>query len=179
MNNKIATIWISGVTASGKTTLGKELFKNLKKLSHLDFTFLDGEDLRKKLKKNYGHTLEERFELIKEYIAFTNEEHRKGKSVILSTVSHKRKMRKLARNMLSNNFFEVNLICSAESCSKRDFKNVYNKVTKNSKECLPGVTEPYEVSSNPELIINTEENSIQECNRILLENVMTYLNLGD
>ena len=75
MINKMITIWISGVTASGKTTLGKELYKKLKTTSDKDFRFLDGEDLRKILKKNYGHSLPERFELIKEYIGFVKEEN--------------------------------------------------------------------------------------------------------
>ena len=177
MKNTEITIWISGVTASGKTTLGLELYKRLENSSDLNFTFFDGEDLRKKLNKNYGHSLEERFELIKEYITFVKEEHSRGKSVILSTVSHKRKMREIARNALNNNFMEVNLICSAESCSKRDYKNVYKKITKHSDECLPGVTEPYEISKNAELIINTEENSIQDCNRMLYKRVITFLNM--
>ena len=85
------TIWISGVTASGKTTLARELYGKLKIISKKDFTFFDGEDLRKRLKKNYGHSLSERFELIKEYIGFIKVENNNGKSVILLTVSQKQK----------------------------------------------------------------------------------------
>ena len=132
MENKMITIWISGVTASGKTTLAKELYKKLKTTSEEDFRLLDGEDLRKKLKKNYGHSLPERIELIKEYIGFVKEENKNGRSVILSTVSHKQKMRELARSEL-NNFMEVNLICSPESCAKRDYRNIYNRITKSSE----------------------------------------------
>ena len=68
MNNKIATIWISGVTASGKTTLGKILYQELKKGGINNIKFLDGEDLRKTQKRVYGHSLEERFKVIKNYI---------------------------------------------------------------------------------------------------------------
>ena len=178
MKNKTATIWISGVTASGKTTLAKELYKKLNIISENNFTFFDGEDLRKRLKKNYGHSLSERFSLIEEYISFIKDENSKGKSVILSTVSHKKKMRELARSELDY-FMEVNLICSPIECSKRDYKNIYNRITKNSDECLPGVTEPYEVSNDAELILNTEENSIQNCNKILLKKVKKFLEFED
>jgi len=134
--------------------------------------------LRKRLKKNYGHSLSERFELIKKYIGFIKEENNNGRSVVLSTVSHKQKMRELARNELSN-FIEVNLICSANTCSKRDYKNIYNRITEDSKECFPGVTEPYEISKNAELIANSAVtpgragNNIAEFNR---DNLLTLIN---
>ena len=172
------TIWISGVTASGKTTLARELYEKLKIISEKDFTFFDGEDLRKRLKKIYGHSLSERFELIKEYIGFIKEENNNGRSVILSTVSHKQKMRELARYELTH-FMEINLICSPIECSKRDYKDIYNRITKNSDECFPGITEPYEISKDAELILNTEEYSIEECNRILLEKVKNFIKLDN
>jgi len=178
LKNENITIWISGTTASGKTTLAKELYQKIKIISDKNFTFFDGEDLRKRLKINYGHSLAERFEVIKEFIGLIKKENYNSRSVIISTVSHKRKMRELARSELTH-FMEVNLICSANECSKRDYKDIYNRITKNSDECLPGVTEPYETSENAELILNTEENSIHDCNRILLGRVKTFIKLNN
>ena len=77
MENKMITIWISGVTASGKTTLAKELYKKLKTTSEKDFRFLDGEDLRSKQSRIYGHSVEERMKLIHKYIEFIKEENKK------------------------------------------------------------------------------------------------------
>ena len=175
MNSKIATIWISGVTASGKTTLGKILHQELKKTGNKNIRFLDGEDLRKTQKRVYGHSLEERFKVIKNYIKIVQSENKKGNIVIISTVSHKKEMRNLAREELVN-FFEINLLCNPETCAKRDFKNLYNSIDKNSKECFPGVTEPYEVNKNAELILDTEENLIEESQKIILTNVLEFLN---
>jgi len=163
------------VTASGKTTLGKLLFEDLKKNGIKNIKFFDGEDLRKKLNKNYGHLLAERFELINEYIKIVKEEIESGYTIIISTVSHKQKMRDLARGQLKH-FLEVNLLCSPETCAIRDYKNVYKKIKKNSNECLPGVTEPYEISDNAELIIDTEQYSLEESKIILLNKTLKFLN---
>ena len=174
-DNKTKTIWISGVTASGKTALGKLLFEDLKKNGIKNIKFFDGEDLRKKLNKYYGHSLAERFELINEYIKIVKEEIENGYTIIISTVSHKRKMRDLARGQLKH-FFEINLLCPPETCAIRDYKNIYNKIKKNSNECLPGITEPYEISDNAELILDTEQYSLEESKIILLNKTLKFLN---
>ena len=177
MNNKIATIWISGVTASGKTTLGKILHQELKNTQIENIKFLDGEDLRKIQNRVYGHSLEERFKVIKNYIKIVQDENKKGNIVIISTVSHKKKMRDLARGELVN-FFEVNLLCNVEACATRDYKNLYNSIDKDSKECFPGVTEPYEISKNAELILDTAKFSIEELKTILFTRTLAFLNGG-
>ena len=170
--NNVATIWISGVTASGKTTLGKLLYHELLSTGIINIKFLDGEDLRNKQSKIYGYSVEERMKLILQYIELVKEENKKGFMVIISTVSHKKEMRDNARNQLSN-FMEINLLCDPKTCSIRDYKHIYNR--KNSNECLPGVTEPYEVSDQAELILDTGKNSIEDCKNILLNHVLKYL----
>ena len=172
--NDIATIWISGVTASGKTTLGKFLYKELINTGIKNLIHLDGDDLRLRQSKVYGHSLEERMELIQKYIELIEEENKKGLIVIISTVSHKKEMRDSARNQL-NNFMEINLLCDLKTCSHRDYKDIYNRINKDSDECLPGVTEPYIVSEDAKLILDTGKNSIEDCKNILLDGVFEYL----
>ena len=173
--NNVATIWISGVTASGKTTLGKLLYHDLFSSGIINIKYLDGEDLRNRQSRIYGHSVEERMELIQEYIEIVKEENEKGFTVILSTVSHKKEMRDNARNRLDN-FIEINLLCDPKICSIRDYKNIYNRIDKNSNECLPGVTEPYEISKNAELILNTGQNSREDSRIILLNKTLEFLN---
>lgn len=174
-NRKTSTIWISGVTASGKTTLGKFLLEDLKKNGIRKIKFLDGDDLRKRLDKNYGHSLAERFELINEYIKIVKEEIEIGNNVIISTVSHKRKMRDLAKAQL-NHFMEINLLCSSKTCAIRDHKNIYNRINEKNNECLPGVTEPYEISDQADLILDTEQCSLEDSKMILLNKALKFLN---
>ena len=175
LKNYIATIWISGVTASGKTTLGKHLYKDLLSSGIANLKFLDGEDLRNRQSRSYGHSVGERMELIKKYIELVKCENDKGFNVIISTVSHKKEMRDCARNTL-NNFIEINLLCDHKICSVRDYKDIYNRIDEKSDECLPGVTEPYEISENAEIIVDTGANSISASKKILLDGVLEYIN---
>ena len=54
--------------------------------------------------------------------------------------------------------------------------DIYNRIDENSNECLPGVTEPYEISNNAELILDTEQNSIEDSRIILLNKTLEFLN---
>ena len=144
-------------------------------LAHLEnIIFFDGEDLRGLLVKKYGHSLNERFKVLKEYIKIVKKENNKGNIVIISTVSHKQKMREMARDQLIN-FMEINLICDPQICAIRDYKNIYNKIDEKSNECLPGVTESYEISDSAELLLNTADHSIEDSGNILLQNVLKII----
>jgi adenylylsulfate kinase len=162
------------VTSSGKTTLGRLLFEDLINNGIKNIKFLDGENLRKRLDHNFGHSLADRFEVLNGIIKTVKEELERRRIVIVSTVSHKRKMRDLARNELVN-FFEVNLLCNPNVCAERDYKNLYNRIDKNSNECFPGITEPYELSENAELIINTGKFSIDESKIILYKKSLEFI----
>ena len=136
--------------------------------------FLDGEDLRKMQNKIFGYSAEERFNAITNYIKIVKNENKKGNIVIISTVSHRREMREFARDRLIN-FFEVNLLCSPETCAIRDYKNIYNRIDKNSNECLPGVTEPYEISDQAEIVLDTERHSVEESRVILFNETLKFI----
>ena len=62
-----------------------------------------------------------------------------------------------------------------EECAKRDYKNIYSSFDDTDK-CLPGYTEPYETSKLPELILDTENNSIEDCKKMLLQKVLEFCN---
>ena len=167
------TIWISGISASGKTTLGKKLSNTLQILGE-KVTFFDGDVLRKRLHKDYGHSIKDRYEILNEYIKIVNKEMDKDKIVIIATISHKKDMRMLARRKI-NNFFEVILKCSPDSCAKRDYKNQYKKALSGEYVCFPGITEKYEMSDFPDLIIDTENNDIEKSFDILIQNTKKHI----
>lgn len=177
MENKYlipGAIWITGLSASGKTTLGLRLYKNLKQMGVNNVEFLDGEELRKKLDRVYGYSVEERFAVIKNFVRIAREYNEKGKVVIVSTISHKRKMRELAREEI-NPFLEIYLKCPVRVCAQRDPKGQYRKAFAAELENFVGVTEPYEISKNPELILDTASKSIEDCSSILLNYVLNFL----
>ena len=169
------TIWISGISASGKTTMGSMLSDNLKSIGYSDTMFLDGDVLRERLQREYGHSIVERYEILKEYIKVINIEMSQDKIVIVSTISHKKDMREFARKNIEN-FFEVILRCSPNTCANRDYKGQYKKALSGKYDCFPGVTEEYEMSDNPDLILDTQNNGIEKSFDILFMKVKERLN---
>jgi adenylylsulfate kinase len=170
-----STIWITGVTASGKTTLGKSLYEYLIGLfSKRNIEFLDGEELRKHLDKEYGYSAEDRMEVIKEIVQVVAEFNQQNKIVIVSTISHKRQMREFARCQLIN-FMEVFLKCPISVSASRDYKDHYRRAYAGEYEMFVGVTEPYEESESPELILDTENLSYEQCSQILNDKAIHFL----
>ena len=166
------TVWITGISAAGKTTLGQSLSASLKQHGFENVKLLDGEDLRRQLDRVYGHSVKERFAVLKNIVRIANRYKQQGYAVIVSTISHKKAMREIARTALLP-FTEVRLECSVEACSQRDYKGNYAKAFAGELGTFIGVTEPYESSETPELVLNTEALSVSECSKILLEHTLS------
>ena len=169
-------IWITGITASGKTSLGKSLMNGLIENNYTNVIHLDGDELRKRSGWVQGHSLQDRFKIIDLLIKLIIEEQNMGKIVIVSTVSHIKSMRELAREKICD-FHEVYLNCSAEECAKRDYKGFYKRAEQNTDvdEIFPGVTEEYQVSEIPELTLNTGEEDSTKSSEKLLSYTLTKL----
>jgi len=168
------TIWITGLSASGKTTLGEHLRYNLQKKGIENVKLLDGEELRKKFDRKYGHSLSERHAVLLKIVRIARDYNEKGHISIVCTISHKRTMREIARKQMRN-FMEVYLDCPVEVCAARDYKGNYRRAIENKSECFPGISEPYEESENPELVLDSASKSINECVVILLDRVLEFL----
>ena len=157
-------VWITGLTASGKTTLGKLLEKKLINFGYKGVLRLDGDELRQKKKLKNGHSIDDRWFNLKLIVEVVTEELSINKTIIVSTVSHLKEMRSYARMKLLD-FHEVYLDCTPENCAKRDYKSLYENARKNmilKHEIFPGVTEPYQLSKNPELLIDTNINDVNK-----------------
>ena len=172
---KAGTIWISGITASGKTTLGKKLYEKLILKYNVENVILfDGEEFRKHLKRNYGFSSEERFKVVKESVKVISNYLRDNKIVIVCTISHKREMRDYARGILKN-FLEIYLKCPINVCADRDYKNHYKRAFAGEYEMFVGVSEPYEESFEPDLTVDTSKNSINKCTNIIYNKTLDFL----
>lgn len=170
----VATIWITGLSASGKTTTGERLNKSLEDLGYDNFIWLDGEELRKRLDRKYGYSPEERFEVAVQIVEEVGRLQSAGYLVIVSTISHTLKMRELARKRCAR-FYEVHLKCPVDVCAERDFKGNYKKALAGEMDCFVGVTAEYEESERPELTLDTASLSREECAHLLLTHVMRFL----
>jgi adenylylsulfate kinase len=168
------TIWITGITASGKTTLGQSLFEFLVEKGVSPLEFLDGDELRKRLDKTCGHSMEDRLLVLGKIVEIAQENNQTGTTVIVSTVSHKKAMRDYARAQIPR-FMEVYLDCSLESCAVRDNKGLYQLAYEGEYDLFPGVTERYELSDAPELTLDTDRTTPEECANVLFREVAVFL----
>ena len=164
-------VWITGISASGKTTAGKNLYDKLKANGFKNVEILDGEELRRHLDRQYGFTVEERFAVAENIVRVALEKIKAGKLVIVSTITHKLSMRKMARNQIDS-FMEVYLQCPVKICAARDYKGNYRRALSGKLDNFVGVTEEYEVSPHPELVLNTNQLGVEECSVVLLEKTL-------
>lgn len=146
--------------------------ENFKKQGFSNFIIIDGEELRKKLKRQYGFSVEERFDVAKNIVDVALEEIYKGKLVVISTITHKVEMRKMARKQIDR-FMEVYLNCPVNVCASRDYKDHYRRAFAGEYEMFVGVTDAYEESDSPEVVLHTNEMNADECSDILLQKALS------
>ena len=173
-NIKPGTIWISGVTSSGKTTLAEMLVSDLKKQSINNIKLLDGDKFRSSLPVKYGNDIKSRYKILRKIIENAILLNRQGILVIVATVSHKLDMRLEARTKIKH-FMEVELVCNHKICANRDYKGLYKKAYNKEFDIFPGVTEDYENNELAELTLNTGDLSKEVCFDKLLNSTITFL----
>jgi adenylylsulfate kinase len=166
-------VWITGLPASGKTTLSKALRGGLEARGYA-CTLLDGDVLRARLGRSYGHSLEDRFAVLREIVAAARAERDRGLIPIVATISHKREMRAFAREALGR-MLEVYLDCAAPVCAARDGKGHYRRAFAGEYDCFVGVTEPYETWSRADLVIDTARSRISVAALRLLAASLAFL----
>lgn len=172
-----ATIFITGISASGKSTLGKHLRDDLVKEGIDNVRLLDGEDLRKQLLeqgKNYGYSNEERIQAALEFARIALKYNQQGFVCILCSICHLKETRHQMRAIIGK-VMEVYLDCSVAVCAERDYKGNYAKAFQGRYASFIGVTKPYQESDRVELRIATANASIKECSKKLLDAARSFL----
>jgi adenylylsulfate kinase-like enzyme len=171
--NKITTIWFTGLSASGKTSLSERLFDSLSQLGINNIVLLDGEAIRDEL-QNYKFDSQNREQIGIQKAKIALDLNSKGKIVLISGIAHKKQGRREIRGMF-NNYYEIFLDCKVEECIKRDFKGQYKKSISGSLPDFIGISEPYEISDEYDLRVNTSEQSIEVCSKLILDCVLSHL----
>lgn len=164
------TIWITGLSASGKTTLGKRLRTDLLS-SGVEVVLLDGEEVRARI-QNFGYSLEERNKVAFKIAELALEYNKSGKMVIVNAITHQRETRAKIREYLGR-YMEVYLRCPVEVCAARDYKGNYQRALAGELDNFIGITFPYE-ESTPELVLDTHRKSVEECSAILLAHALKF-----
>lgn len=174
---RIGTILITGIPASGKSTLGKRLESALLGNGVSNVKFIDGEDVRKRLAeqdRHYGYSTKERNRMALEITRMVLEYNREGFICVISTICHVKETRKKMRAAIGN-FMEIYLDCPVETCAKRDYKGNYQKALNGLLDNFIGVAEPYQVSEDVELVLHTDRNTVDECVDLLFKKVKEFL----
>ncbi len=161
-NQKPILIWLSGISGSGKSTIANELEKKLYENNFLSY-LLDGDNIRIGLNKDLGFTDDDRKENIRRISEVSRLMLDAGLIVITAFISPFKEERQLAKSLvLEENYFLVHVDCSVEKCEERDVKGLYKKARAGEIKNFTGIDSPYEVPENPNLIVNTEKESVDE-----------------
>jgi adenylylsulfate kinase len=162
-------IWFTGLSASGKSTIAVELERKLFDLG-CHVRILDGDNIRHGLNKDLGFSNEDRQENIRRIAEVSKLFRATGMICINAFISPFQKDRDLARELIDEgHFFEIYINASIEECIRRDPKGIYKKALTGEIKQFTGVSSPYEAPYNPDLTINTETSTVEECADILVQ----------
>jgi adenylyl-sulfate kinase len=158
-----ATVWITGLSGSGKSTIAFELEQRLIASNHLVYV-LDGDNIRHGLNRDLGFSPKDRTENIRRVAEVAKLFNDAGMLVITAFISPYREDRELARAIIGNDRFIETYLCTDLSiCEQRDPKGLYRKVRSGNIAEFTGITAPYEEPSHPQLRIDTGCLPIEEC----------------
>ncbi len=160
MEQKGVTVWFTGMSGAGKTALAIRLEQELRQRG-LRVERLDGDIVRQGLTSDLGFSKEDRDKNIERVTFVAKLLTRNGVAVLCSFISPYRQARDNARKQ-TGNFVEVYCYAPLEALVERDVKGLYKKALAGEIENFTGVSDPYEEPVNPEVIINSATETIEE-----------------
>jgi adenylylsulfate kinase len=155
------TLWFTGLSGAGKTTISEHLAKELS-TRHSKLEILDGDVIRENLSKGLGFSKEDRDTNIRRIAFVADLLSRNGVPVITAAISPYRELRDEARELMGDRFIEAYVKASVEVCAERDVKGLYEKAFAGEIKEFTGVSDPYEAPLDPELTLDTENESPEE-----------------
>lgn len=162
---KPVCIWLTGLSACGKSTIAMALEQVLIERKHQAYV-LDGDNIRHGLNKNLGFSPEDRTENIRRIGEVSKLFVDAGLVVITSFISPYKDDRDMVRGLLAEGeFVEIFVDAPVEVCAERDPKGLYKKAMAGEIQGFTGVSPdaPYEAPDNPELRLDTANNSVDQC----------------
>ncbi|MEB6214397.1 UNVERIFIED_CONTAM: adenylyl-sulfate kinase [Mammaliicoccus sciuri] len=169
--HKSVVIWFTGLSGSGKSTISVALEKALFEQNITSYR-LDGDNIRHGLNQNLGFSPEDRKENIRRIGEVGKLMVDAGVVTMTAFISPYEEDRNTVRDILEDGeFIEVFTKCSIDECESRDPKGLYKKARSGEIKEFTGINAPYEEPSNPEIVIDTENESVEES----VEKIVAYL----
>mgnify|MGYP001567237192 CR=1 FL=1 len=154
------TIWFTGLSGAGKSTIAEVLIKRLNALGR-KVEILDGDIVRTNLSKGLGFSKEDRDTNIRRIGFVAHLLTRNGVMVITAAISPYRNIRDENRKLIGN-FVEVFVKCPLEECIRRDVKGLYKKAIAGEIKEFTGVSDPYEEPLHPEVLVETDKQTPEQ-----------------
>ena len=161
-NHRSIVLWFTGLSGSGKSTLAHALEEKLFQKGCRTFV-LDGDNVRYGLNSNLDFSEKGRTENIRRISEVSKLMLESGLIVMTAFISPFNKDREDARKLISSDdFIEIFCKASLEACEARDVKGLYKRARAGEIKNYTGIDSPYEVPEKPELIIDTDNQSLEE-----------------
>lgn len=174
LNQRGIVIWLVGLSGSGKSTIARALENKLHREKVLT-QILDGDNLRSGLNHDLGFTDGERVENIRRTAEVARLFANCGVVTLCSFITPTEEIRKLAREIIGEDYFEVYVRCSLEECEARDVKGLYKKARDGGIPGFTGIDSPFEEPLDPQLILDTKkediENSVENLYRVVVDRI--------
>ena len=174
--NKGLTLWLTGLSGAGKSTIAEALYAKL--LEHgFPLEILDGDEIREHLCRDLTFSKEDRFTNIERIAFLAGRISKHGVLVIVPVIAPYTEARAKAKS-LSENFIEVFVKAGIEEVTKRDVKGLYKKAIAGEIKNFTGISDPYEEPENPDILVNTENLSVEEAVDLIIGELINkqYLN---
>lgn len=161
MNTRAFTIWMTGMSGAGKSTIAALLAKKLAERGLSQVEILDGDDLRRTPGFKAGFSKEDRDNHIRRVAYICHLLTRNGVPNIVAVISPYRETRDYARKLVSD-FLEVFVDAPIEVLEARDPKGLYRRAKAGAITQFTGVSDPYEPPEQPEVICRTDREDVEE-----------------
>jgi adenylylsulfate kinase len=167
--HKSFVLWFTGLSGSGKSTIASEVEHILFKKG-LSTVLLDGDNVRHGLNRDLMFSEEDRKENIRRLGEVAKLFVNNGVIVLVAAISPIEEDRWAVRKMLGKDeFIEIYVDCSLSECENRDPKGLYKKVRSGLISNFTGISNPYEIPPNSEIVLQTELKNIEDCTNSVIE----------
>ncbi len=174
LKQKGVLVWFTGLPSSGKSTVSREVEKQLYEMGKLVYV-LDGDNIRHGLNANLGFSPEDRKENIRRISEVAKLFADAGVITLTAFISPYKADRERARKLLKDDeFIEVYVKCPVNVCVERDPKGMYKKAINGEIKEFTGISAPYEEPENPEIVLETDKESVGESARKVINYLKTH-----